>query len=112
MRLIDADALKKTFHTSFGGVSHAVIAGRLIDEASTVYEDSGLTAEEVAKLPKIVRCKDCKYATAYFRADGDTGYYCGCQRSTFVYGSTMSNTFEPVREENDFCSYGEKKGGV
>lgn len=36
MRLIDADALKKTFHTSFGGVSHAVIAGQLIDEAPTV----------------------------------------------------------------------------
>lgn len=36
MRLIDADELKKTFHTFFGGVSHAVISGRLIDEAPTV----------------------------------------------------------------------------
>lgn len=35
-RLIDADALKTVFHTSFGGVSHAVIAGQIIDEAPTI----------------------------------------------------------------------------
>ena len=36
MRLIDADRLKKTLHACFGGVSHAVIAEQLIDEAPTI----------------------------------------------------------------------------
>lgn len=36
MRLIDADALKKSFYSGFGGASHAVAAGKLIDAAPTI----------------------------------------------------------------------------
>ena len=36
MRLIDADALKKEFNVFFGGVAHAAIAAKIIDEAPTV----------------------------------------------------------------------------
>jgi len=35
-RLIDADALVKDFNICFGGVSHAVIAKNLIDNAPTI----------------------------------------------------------------------------
>lgn len=36
MRLIDADALKHEFNICFGGVSHAVAANAIIDNAPTV----------------------------------------------------------------------------
>lgn len=36
MRLIDADRAKKDFNLNFGGVSHAVIANRILDEQPTI----------------------------------------------------------------------------
>lgn len=81
------------------------------------YEDTGLTPEEVADLKvlldmyggedgitaafmvqseyeKIVRCKDCTNATVSMLING--GKFCRILRRQI--------------DENDFCSYGEKKG--
>ena len=58
-----------------------------------------------ADVAEVVRCKDCKYGELYSRNDGRTGVYCKCQISTFTYAN--DHTFTPVRNKDDFCSYGE-----
>lgn len=57
-----------------------------------------------ADVAPVVRCRDCKYGELYSRNDGRTGVYCKCQISTFTYAN--DHTFTPVRNEDDFCSYG------
>ena len=68
-----------------------------------------------ADVAEVVRCKDCKHAERYERTDGTEGYYCGHPRNTFTYGERWDRTFKPVKEVDDFCSYGEYRtntGGV
>lgn len=57
----------------------------------------------------VVWCKNCEYAERYELADGGTGYYCGHPRNIFTYGERWNRVFKPVKEANDFCSYGERK---
>ena len=56
---------------------------------------------------EVVRCRDCKYAEPYKRMDGAIGYYCHCECSVFEYADKRKYT--PVRESDDFCSYGERR---
>lgn len=67
-----------------------MVVGRLAS-----YENTGLTPEEVAELAKIVRCKDCEYKK---KASYNEKGFLICP------ASGMEIT------DNDFCSYGEKKG--
>lgn len=65
---------------------------------------------EIRKLPAadvvpVVRCKDCKHGELYARNDGETGVYCNCSNSIFQYAN--EHTFTPVRDKDDFCSYGD-----
>ena len=55
----------------------------------------------------VVRCRDCKHAEPYKRHDGATGYYCHCRYNVFEYGDRCKYT--PVRESDDYCSYGERE---
>ena len=74
-----------------------------------------LIRQPAADVAKVVRCKDCKHAERYERTDGTEGYYCGHPRNTFTYGERWDRTFKPVKEVDDFCSYGEYRtntGGV
>ena len=69
---------------------------------------------EIRKLPaadvaEVVRCKDCERAERYERADGGTGYYCGHPQNSFTYGEHWNRVFNPAKEANDFCSYGQKR---
>lgn len=57
----------------------------------------------------VARCKNCEYAERYERADGVTGYCCGHPQNIFTYGERWNRVFKPVKEANDFCSYGERK---
>lgn len=59
----------------------------------------------------VVRCEGCEYAERYERLDGESGYYCGHPQSNFTYGERWDRIYKPVKEANDFCSYGERKGG-
>lgn len=80
--------------------------------AKNLQSISDMPAADVAK---VVRCKDCKHAERYERTDGTEGYYCGHPRNTFTYGERWDRTFKPVKEVDDFCSYGEYRtntGGV
>lgn len=59
---------------------------------------------------EVTRCKDCIHTKPYKRADGETGYYCQNNNSTFRYGMNWERLYEPTREASDFCSYGERRG--
>lgn len=62
-----------------------------------------------ADVAEVVRCKDCEHAERYERTDGTAGYYCGHPQNTFAYGEYWDRVFKPVKEADDFCSYGERR---
>nr|DAG29144.1 MAG TPA: hypothetical protein [Caudoviricetes sp.] len=62
-----------------------------------------------ADVAEVVRCKDCKHAERYERIDGTASYYCGHPRNTFTYGERWDRVFKPVKEADEFCSYGERR---
>lgn len=62
-----------------------------------------------ADVAPVVRCKECEHAERYERIDGTAGYYCGHPQNTFTYGERWDRVFKPVKEADDFCSYGERK---
>lgn len=99
MRLIDADALWERLNDEpwYDNADRDEIVLPIVNAAPTV------DAEVV------VRCKDCEHAERYERADGTAGYYCGHPQNTFTYGENWDRAFKPVKEEDDFCSYGERK---
>ncbi len=104
MRLIDANRLLEEIKTlpimsNWG----ETFFPRLVQDQPTV------DAEPV------VRCKDCEHGERYERKDGTAGYYCGHKQNSFTYGERWDRVFKPVKEAEDFCSYGEYQtntGGV
>ena len=68
-----------------------------------------IMGQPTADVAPVVRCKDCINAKPYERADGETGYYCQNNNSTFRYGTNWERLYEPTREANDYCSYGERR---
>lgn len=100
MRLINANKLvDMLYDNEFAALCPLDEVSGVIDACPTV------DAEPV------VRCKDCEHAERYERADGGTGYYCGDPQNSFTYGECWNRVFKPVKEANDFCSYGERKDG-
>ena len=77
-----------------------------LQAAKVLRETSDTPAADVAP---VVRCEDCEHAERYERADGTAGYYCGHPQNTFTYGEYWDRAFKPVKEPDDFCSYGELK---
>ena len=86
-RLIDVDKAKKDFNLHFGGVSHAVIANRILDEQPTV------------DAVEVVRCKDCKW----YEANCETCVLHSDDGDTYDFG------YDVNMKPDDFCSYGERK---
>lgn len=107
MRLIDADWVDdhlKPYEQS--DEEWSVTGGtalRLIHNAV----DNAPTVDAVV----VTRCKDCKHAKRYERADGTAGYSCGHPQNIFTYGERWDRVFEPIKEPDDFCSYGKLKEG-
>ena len=60
---------------------------------------------------EVVRCKECRWAKSYKRMDGKTGYYCQFFGNSFKYGTNCEHLYNPAKESDDFCSYGERKDG-
>ena len=103
-RLIDAKAGKKVFSAiaqpaEYKGVIHMVVPISEIDKLPTV------------DAVEVVRCKECRFANQYKRMDGKTGYYCQFCGHSFKYGTNCERLYNPVKESDDFCSYGERKDG-
>lgn len=91
MRLVDAKAGKKVFlkiaqPAEYKGVIHMVVPISEIDKLPTV------------DAVEVVRCKDCKHRY--------NGVYC-------THPQLLSWSWGAIRkcENNDFCSYGERKEG-
>lgn len=93
MRLIDADTVCVGMVEGW----QTVLIKAQVDNAPTV--------DAVV----VVRCKDCKYAERYERVDGTAAYYCGHPQNTFTYGEYWERAFKPLKEVDDFCSYGERR---
>ena len=83
MRLIDADAVK--FEVEYGYDNHGALLVPYRD-----IKKSMEAAKTVDAVP-VVRCKECKY----------TGGDFVCYRGVMVQ-----------HKPEDFCSYGERRGGV
>lgn len=99
MRLIDAEELEGLFNKQIEqGATDA------FDAFDDALQDTPTVDAEV-----VVRCKECKHAERYERTDGTAGYCCGHPQNTFTYGERWNRVFKPVKEADDFCSYGERK---
>ena len=72
-------------------------------------DDSVQNAATAVDFVEVVRCKDCIYAKPYERIDAEIGYNCKNNNSTFRYGTNWERLYQPVREADDYCSYGERK---
>ena len=93
MRLVDLDAVIDCLEVEWG--------------YEGIRED--LYSLPVVDAVPVARCKECKHAERYERTDGTAGYYCGHPRNTFAYGERWDRVFKPVKEADDFCSYGARK---
>lgn len=108
-RLIDADAFIEALENADADVC---------EEYPDYYCDWGFSRKAIEDLMQnihiidaveVVRCNNCKLAVPYERTDGLTGYYCMCDKNSFTYGQNWDRRFNPVKESNDFCSYGERR---
>lgn len=68
-----------------------------------------LLRQPATDVAEVARCKECKHAERYERIDGTESYYCGHPRNTFTYGERWDRVFKPVKEADEFCSYGERR---
>ena len=57
----------------------------------------------------VARCRECEHAERYERIDGTAGYYCGHPQNTFAFGDRWDRVFKPVKNPDDFCSFGLRK---
>lgn len=93
-------------------IEREVLLKRLCDNDPANMEDyyyNAIKEAPAADVVEVARCKDCQYAKPYERNDGQMGYYCQHQNCTFLYGTNWERLFEPIKEANDFCSYGERR---
>lgn len=81
------------------GATRSPAQNRLLDSIR-----ADIARVPAADVAQVVRCKDCKHGELYARNDGETGVYCNCSNSIFQYAN--EHTFTPVRDKDDFCSYG------
>lgn len=93
MRLVDLDAVIDCLEVEWG--------------YEGVRED--LYSLPVVDAVPVARCKNCEHAERYERTDGTEGYYCEHPQNTFTYGERWDRAFKPVKEADDFCSYGERR---
>ena len=82
-RYIDADLVKKDLQSD-----------KWIDKNSKMYIMLDIDEQPIADVAEVVRCKDCKYWQG-----NNNGY--PCEECRWGKGETP--------DEDDFCSYGERK---
>ena len=87
MRLIDADAVK--FEVEYGYDNHGVLLVPYRDIKKSM--ESTKTVDAVP----VVRCKDCKH----------------CDPENYHCDHAMGTAAPLRRKPDDFCSYGERRGG-
>lgn len=96
-RLIDADALIKELSTMYKeptSTEDFMTIGydkAIADVVVTAHRQPTVDAVEV------VRCRDCEWYKTNYTWDGKERKVCGIE------------PFEPIRREEDYCSYAERK---
>lgn len=88
-----------------GYISREAALMKLMQDGCSAKNLQSISDVPAADVVPVVRCKDCKHGELYARNDGVTGVYCNCSNSIFQYAN--EHTFTPVRDKDDFCSYGE-----
>lgn len=99
---IEREAVEKFIENGLNNPNEAKRFGH--DAIEIMAEVHYMPAADVAP---VVRCKECEHAERYERINETAGYYCGHPRNTFTYGERWDRVFKPVKEADDFCSYGE-----
>ena len=103
-RLIDANALLRHKRKMSG----AEFGGEFWDEAVLA---SDIKSAPTVDAVEVVRCKDCKYQRKVWIEDKRYkfgGFLCvSCDRNDGIF---VSHTVDG--DDNDFCSYGERKNEV
>lgn len=102
MRLIDADEL------GIGKANPDVFENKAYADGWNSAIDIINTAPTVDAV-EVVHCKDCEHAERYERIDGTAGYCCGHPQNIFTYGEHWDRVFKPIKETDDFCSYGREE---
>lgn len=93
MRPIDADALKKEMLETYE-YEYPTASGAFDEFASRIVPNIISNAPTIDAEP-VVRCKDCRY----------------CDPENKHCDHPMGTLAPFARKEDDFCSYGERKGG-
>lgn len=113
MRLIDADVLPKLLDAEYKQTMKLIQEGeKHLDTLAEGFAEASHIAKYIAPTVDavpVVPCKGCGHAERYARTDGTAGYYCGHPQNTFVYGERWDRVFKPVKEPDDFCSFGKRK---
>ncbi len=109
MRLIDADAFIRFLAEQ--RVKNAGMFTKGVNKALNI-AISALKNQQITPTVDavpVVPCKGCERAERYERIDGTAGYYCGHPQNTFTYGERWDRVFTPIKEPDDFCSYGKRR---
>lgn len=84
MRLIDADALLERA-VPHGWSTPLWVSDIVIEDAPTI------------DAVEVVRCRDCEWYKTNYLWNGKERKVCGIE------------PFEPIRQEEDYCAYGERR---
>ena len=112
LKLIDYDEVRNQFDEEYKKTAQLIREGEThLDNLAEGFAEAD---KVIWKLPtvdavEVVRCKDCKSAEPYTRMDGKTGFYCKHQKCTLRYGTNWERLYMPIKEADDFCSYGERR---
>ena len=92
-RYIDAEKIIETIDNSadLGGA-----LGKVVD-CVKLYAKYMIETAPTADVVEVVRCKDCTWWKSIFSWNGKEHKVC------------VRDSSEPLREQNDFCSYGERR---
>ena len=112
MRLIDADKLYKELEDiRMDYIDEVSMSSKFAADVIETVQDEYLRKSPTVDAVEVVRCKECRFAKPYERMDGKTGYYCQFCGHSFKYGTNCERLYNPIKESDDFCSYGERKEG-
>lgn len=90
MRLIDAD--KITFIDCLAKTGNSVCC-----HTEGIVSKEGIDVQPTVDAVEVVRCKDCKWWKTNYMWNGSERKVC------------VIETYEPVRNEGDYCSRGERR---
>lgn len=114
-RLIDYDEIRRLFDAQYKETVRLIHDGEThLDNLAEGFTEADRIIQKIQSVDavEVVRCKECRFAKPYERMDGKTGYYCQFCGHSFKYGTNWERLYNPVKESDDFCSYGERRSNA